>query len=408
MIKFNYKARDARGQTSNGTLTVLSREDAVKAIRAEGKYLLDLQEAGGGAVAAPVSLTQQGKAVKRDDVIHFTHQMAVMLQTGVPLSEALETVNEQATHEAFKAVLSDVCSSVQAGGAFSAALMRHPKVFPNLMTSLIRASEASGTMGQMLERISVYLSKERQMVKKVRGALAYPLFMLFMAVGVTIFLMTFVMPRFAKIYEGKGAALPLPTQMLIGVSDALINYWYLWIGCVAVAIGGFLWFRTTPLGRQCLDRLKINVPIIGSLFRQLYICRAMQTMGTMVNAGVPMLDMISITRGVTVNTQYQKLWDQVDEKLRHGAQLSVPLTESTLIPRSIARMISSGEKSGRLGQVMQRIAEVSETDFDEAVGTATQFIEPLMITVMGLIIGGVAISLLLPIFSIGRVISGAH
>jgi type IV pilus assembly protein PilC len=154
--------------------------------------------------------------------------------------------------------------------------------------------------------------------------------------------------------------------------------------------------------------LKLNLPLLGPLFNQLYITRAMQTMGTMIAAGVPMLEMVSITRRVTQNACYQGLWDRVDEKLRHGAQLSDPLFESSLIPPSISRMIHSGEKSGRLGMVMQRIAEFTESDFDESVKRTTQFIEPVMVCVMGLVIGGVAISLLLPIFSVGRVMAGGH
>jgi type IV pilus assembly protein PilC len=270
----------------------------------------------------------------------------------------------------------------------------------------MQASEASGTMGEMLERISMYLTKERATLKKVRGALMYPMFMLVIALGVTAFLLLFVLPRFAKIYEGRGAALPLPTQILMSTSHIVATYWYVGVGGVAAAIAGYLYMRTTAGGRRLLDHFKLSLPVLGPIINQLYITRAMQTMGTMIAAGVPMLEMITITRRVTDNVYYHDLWDQVDESLRHGRQLSDPLFESSLMPKSISRMINSGEKSGRLGPVMRKIAEFTEADFDESVRRTTQFIEPVMVCVMGAVIGGVAISLLLPIFSIGRVMAG--
>jgi type IV pilus assembly protein PilC len=230
--------------------------------------------------------------------------------------------------------------------------------------------------------------------------------MLVMAVSVTIFLLAFVLPKFAGIYASRGAALPAPTRLLLAISEGLIGYWYLWT-LLAIVVGGVvMMLPRVDAGRRFLDYLKLNVPLAKQLFTQLYITRATRTMGTMIAAGVTMLDMIDIVKQVTNNIYYQDLWDEVDDRLRQGSQLSDPLFASPLFPRTIAQMIYSGEKSGQLGKVLARISDFTEAEFDQTVKNTTQFIEPLMVGVMGTIIGFIAISLLLPIFSVGNVVAG--
>jgi type IV pilus assembly protein PilC len=233
----------------------------------------------------------------------------------------------------------------------------------------------------------------------------YPAFLLAMAVSATIFLLGFVLPKFAKIYESRQAVLPAPTRLLLGISDGLVGYWDLWAGLVITAALAFVVVRRTAAGRRAADFLKLNAPILGRIFRQLYISRACRTMGTLISAGVSMLDTVALIKQVTGNSYFDDLWDKVNERLQQGSQLSEPLFNSPLIPKSIAQMIFSGEKSGRLGQVMARVAEFTESEFDLTVKTATQFIEPVIIGVMGALIGFIAISLLLPIFSIGKVMA---
>jgi len=275
------------------------------------------------------------------------------------------------------------------------------------MTSLIRAAEVSGTLGQMLDRISEYMSKEMRTTKAIKGAMLYPAFMVLMTIGVTIFLMAFVLPKFSSIYSAKGQALPVPTQVLMAMSAALVDYWQYWLMGSVASIAGLIWFARTPTGSRFFDWLKLSVPVVRDLFTQLYVTRSCRTLGTMINAGVPMLDAVEITKLVTSNRYYEDMWTEVDQSLRQGMQLSDPLYKSTLMPRSVVQMIRSGEKSGRLGQVLARVAEFTEEEFDRAVKSMTQFIEPVMIVVMGSMIGFVAISLLLPIFSVGKVASGS-
>lgn len=410
MGRFNYKVRDGQGGLATGVVQAITLEEASQLLRGEGKFVVNLEpapeEAAGKSTAAAASPAAFGR-VKRAEVITFAHQMAVMIDTGVPISEALHCVATQAANPAFKAVLEQVAEEVAAGGEFSTAMKKHPKVFPTIMTSLIRASEVSGTMGQMLERVSSYMQKEHATAKKIKGALMYPAFMMLMVVAVTVFLLVFVLPQFTNIYASRGAALPAPTRFLMALSSAITDYGYYWLGGAAAVLCTVVFGVRTQGGKRLLDSIKLNAPVVGPLFRKLYITRGCRTMGTMIAAGVPILDMIAIVKQVTPNAHYQDLWALVDEKLRQGSQLSDTLLQAThLFPRSVSQMIYSGEKAGRLGVVMEKIAEYTEQDFDEQVKTATQFIEPALVATMGGIIGFVAIALLLPIFSIGKVVSG--
>jgi len=407
MARYQYQARDGSGALAGGVLVAPNAEEAGKLLRAEGKYIVSIAEAADTeGDDTGLTLEQHGRRVRRQDVIFFAHQMAIMIETGVPISEALESIVDQANNASFKAVMRDIATQVQSGQEFSKALARYPRVFPTVMTSLIRAAEVSGTLGQMLERISEYMGKEMRTSKAIKGAMMYPLFMVLMTVGVTIFLLAFVLPKFSSIYSAKGQALPAPTRVLMALSSGLINYWQWWLAGAVGFVVGTIWFAKTVTGRRFFDRCKLSLPLFRNLFTQLYVTRSCRTLGTMVNAGVPMLDSIDITKQVANNVYFEELWSQVDDSLRQGTQLSDPLFRSPLMPRSVVQMIRSGEKAGRLGQVLGRIAEFTEEEFDRCVKQMTQFIEPAMIVIMGSLIGFVAISLLLPIFSVGKVASG--
>jgi type IV pilus assembly protein PilC len=407
MARYEYQARDGSGMLATGVVAAASTEEASQLLRKDGKYIVKLAQVddydgdGDG-----MTLKQHARRVKRQDVIFLAHQLSIMIDTGVPISEALETVAAQSSNISFGEVMKDVTSQVQSGNDFSTALKAHPNVFPTVMTSLIHAAEVSGRLGQMLEKISEYMAKEEKTVKQVKGALMYPAFMVLMTVSVTVFLLAFVLPQFAGIYANRGATLPAPTKLLLSMSSTLIDNWALFLAGSVGSIVGFIMMKRTEGGSRFLDWLKLNVPLFKNLFTQLYVTRSCRTLGAMINAGVPMLDAVAITREVTANKYFEELWDAVDDNLRQGMQLSDPLFQSDLVPKSITQMIRSGEKSGRLGQVLSKIALFTEDEFDRAVKNMTQFIEPVMIVVMGGMIGFVAISLLLPIFNAGQVVAG--
>ncbi len=408
MDNFLYKARDRQGQLATGEIAAASIDEAGKLLQAQNKFVVEISpmKKSGAAKASRAAKKPIGGRVKRKYVIDFANQMSVMVNTGVPLSEALDCLRRLAKDRNYKAVMDGIAGEVQAGSALSDALAKHPKAFPPIVTALIRASESSGTMSVMFDRIAKYLTKEYHTLKQVRGAMMYPMFMFLMCASVTVFLLTVILPRFTSIYANKGAVLPAPTRFLMALSDGITDYWQWWLVGLAVGGVGFaVWVRTT-LGQTQLDWLKLHVPICAGLTRKLYLSRACRTIGTMIDSGVSLLDTVHIVRDVTRNVYYERLWDGITEGLGRGEQLSDSLFASALFPESVSQMVYSGEKSGRLGEVFGCVADFTETEFDVAVKTATQFIEPVMLVVMGSVIGFIAISLLLPVFSAGRVMSG--
>jgi len=400
MPSFSYLVRDMRGIASSGTLVANSAGDAASMLRNEGKIVVRVTPEAPAAAVVPGS-----RRVKTEEVINFANQLAVMVETGVSLVEAIETFVAQTPPGAFRAVLEDVAEGLQSGNEFSAALARHPKVFSPMFVNMVRAGESSGKMGAMLVRTAHYLQNQRDTVKRIRGALLYPLVMLVMAIGVVIFLITWVLPKFAGIYKGKEAVLPTPTRILMGTSDWVIGHWIVLAGAVLIVIGGSAWYCRTPGGRIALHWLMLNAPLFGPLFRKAAITRSLRTLGTMIDSGVEVLESIGITRNVCGNHYYEQLWEHVDAELQQGRQLSEPLFKTPLMPGTVTRMIAAGERTGRLGPVMQRIADFAEEELKETIKTVTGFIEPAIICVLGLLIGGIAMALLLPIFTISKVMT---
>jgi len=254
----------------------------------------------------------------------------------------------------------------------------------------------------MLHQVAQYLQKERKTVRQIKGALTYPAVMIMLALTVTSFLVAWVLPRFAKIYASREAALPLPTRIVMSISNFVQEQWWV-ILAVAVVLGaaGISIYLSTA-GRRWLDRVKLKLPVIGPMFTQYYITRTMRTLGTLLSAGVPLLEAIRIVKQISGNAHWLDLWEHTENAITSGRPMSESLAESWLIPAPVAQMITAGDKTGRLPEVLDRIADASEEDLDEAIKTATQMIEPAMIVFMGLTIGGIAIALLLPIFTVAN------
>ena len=407
---YSYKARDKTGAIVTGTLVASSPEEVNARLRAEGKFVFDV-DANPMRVDAKIDRKQieraeAAKRVKREDVIAFCQQLSVMLETGVPLAEAMEAFSQQTPSRDFRKVLLVLQDDVHAGEPLSTSMMKWPGIFPLMMISLMRASEASGTMALMIGRVGEYLSKERQTVRQIRGALAYPVFMMACGLVMTIFLMSFVLPRFAEIYGERAASLPTPTKLLLGISDFMTTQ-YLWYGPIGfvVAVAFIVWLKA-PSGKRVADWVRLYMPGLRGMYRQLYITRAARTMSTLMGTGVNVLDVIDICRGVTNNCYYDRLWDTMADEIRNGRQMSDAVFQYKFVGPNVASMISAGERSGRLPEVMDRISQFSQDELDASVRQVTAYIEPVMIILMGVVIGSVALALLLPIFSMGKVMAG--
>lgn len=360
-------------------------------------------------VASNSSATRTGSAgikVSRKEIIQVSNQLSIMIETGVTLPEALDCIAHQSSNPRMRKMMQDIGQQVQSGSDFSAALAKHPRSFPVLFIALIRAGEKSGMLPKMLNRATHYLRDEAEILRKVRGALTYPGIMFGFAVLTTLSLLIFVLPRFTALYASKKAALPLPTQVLMNVSDLLITHWMLIVpGLLIGTVGLIAWIKLTPTGQKTMHWAQIHTPLLGNLFRQLHLARGLRMVGTMAGSGVQLLECVITARELCPNSYFKSLWNQIEHQLQHGKQFSEPLFNNPLVPRSIAQMISSAEKGGKMASVMEQVATFSEQELKEKITEMTRYIEPAMIVLMGCIIGGVALALMLPIFTISRVMA---
>jgi type IV pilus assembly protein PilC len=342
------------------------------------------------------------RPVRKNEIIYVTTQLAIMVDTGVTLSAALGSILQQEQNPTLRRVLSELRSAVEGGEDFSGALARYPKYFDNTYVSLIRVSEATGSLPEMLERIASYLRKQLETRNKVRAAMAYPAVMLVMAICVTIFLLTWVLPKFTPIFDSRGLELPTPTRVMMGASNVLIGYWYFWLaGAVSVIVGAVVGKRTEP-GRQAWDWIKISLPILGGAMRKVILSRTIRTLGVMVQSGVSMLDALRLAADVSGNYHYQRLWLAVLADVTNGREIHAALAGSPLIPATLVQMIRSGEETGKLDAVLTRVSDFYDQEVETALKAATSLIEPLMIAAMGAVVGGIGLAMLLPVFSLSK------
>ena len=408
-MNFTYTARDNAGAAIDGVIVANSADEATRLVRAQGKYPLSVRTAG-ETVSRPESISSPlaargGIKIRRDEVIQISNQLGVMIDTGVTLSDALACCAENADRPLTKKLLEELSANVNAGVDFSVALARHPRSFPRIYVALMEASEKSGMMSKMLNRATTYLKDEQEILRKVKGALTYPAIMFSFAVITTVFLLAFVMPRFTTIYAAKGAALPAPTKILMAISNGLVTQWMFIVpGVIAVAGSGWLYFRTAG-GRRVRDWLAITVPGVGPMLKQLHLARGLRTIGTMSSAGVSLVDCVTTATSLCNNSYFTDLWDDVSHQIQNGKPFSEPLGKSKLVPGSVSRMLAAGERGGKLGIVMEQVASFGESELKEKIHELTRYIEPVMIMVMGVLIGSVTLALLLPVFSISKVVA---
>ncbi len=340
------------------------------------------------------------------DILNFTNQLAVMVRAGISLQDSLESIAEQVQNQKFKTVIVDLKNQIEAGQSFSQALAQHSQIFSNLYINMVAAAEASGSLSDMLQKLAEYLDLEAETRSQIKGAMIYPIIIAVMAVGVTIFLLCWVLPRFTAIFAGKEHLLPRPTKMLMASSAFLRGYWFIVVPLIAGAFGGFLYFIRTSVGRLWWDKTKLALPLIKTLCQNLYITRSMHTMGVLTKAGVPILNTISITAQIAGNVLYKDMWLGVYDQVCQGKKIASSLFQYGLMPISVIQMIKSGEESGTLSDVLRDVSEYYARELKTIIKTVTSMIEPVMIVLMGILVGFIAMSIILPIFKMSAAVSG--
>jgi len=375
---------------------------ATQMIRAEGKYPTAIRAASPAAEAS--RLFPRGLRMSRKDLIHVATQLSIMVDTGVTLSEALECIATQSEKPNVRKIVQEVFQDVQSGADFSSALQKHPRAFPRMFIALISASEKSGMMAKLLMRATDYLRDEHETIRRVRGALTYPAIMLAFAISTTTFLLAFVLPKFTAIYASKKAALPTPTIILMAVSNFIITQWPMILVVLATLAIGIFFALRHPRGLRAFHYIQLHIPLLGGMFRKLHLSRGLRLIGTMAGGGVSLVDCVKTAHDLCANSYFRDLWSEVSEQIQAGKQFSEPLFRNALVPRSISQMLHSAEKSGKLAQVMEQVAGYSEVELKHTIADMTRYIEPIMISIMGAIIGSVVLALMLPIFTISKVI----
>jgi type IV pilus assembly protein PilC len=358
-----------------------------------------------GQPTLPVAANTLGLFAPRichGQIVSFTSQLAVMVQSGIPLADALEGIRRQERHAGFQGVLGKLHESLERGETFSTALERFPRLFDRRYVAVVKAAEASGSLGGLLEQLALALRKSAETRARVRAALAYPLAMLIMAIGVSIFLLTFVLPKFTPLFESRRAALPIPTRLVLAISHAVTDWWYLWAAGGVFLVAGAILVGRVPQGRKWLDRVRLGIPILGPVVQKAAICQSIRTLGTLLSGGVPMLEALRLTAEAAGNAIYEQLWHQVAEQVAVGKPLSECLAHSSLVPPTVVQMVHAGEESGRLSEILGHLAEYLEADVDITIKGATSLMEPILIAVMGVIVGTIGLAVLLPIFSLSR------
>ncbi len=402
MAEFQYTVRAANGKNTTGKLSASNLAEATSKARNKGGTVLDVAPAKQSLIEKLNSISVDfGPGLK--DILTFTSQLTVMIGAGINIRSAIASIADQIENKKFQAVLYEIKDDVESGETFSDALAKHTRVFPTMYINMVRASELSGNLGHMLKRIQAYLTQQMETRRMVIGAMCYPMIIFTLAISTVVFMLAWVLPKFTGLFAGKEHLLPAPTVALMATSDFLRNDWPLLVGGI-ILVGGTLTVlvKKTEKGAVVMDAFKLKIPLMKNMFRALYISRGLNTMGELIQAGVPMLDTLKITADVSGNRLYENMWLRVHDGVKQGSKIVDPLSGQTLLPPNVVQMIAAGEESGNLGEVLGDVSAYYQDELKATIKAVTSMIEPLMIVFMGAVVGFIAMAVMLPIFQISN------
>jgi len=417
MPVFQYEVADRRGSVSRGTAEAAEQAELITRLRERGQVVLSLRPAAAGGKARGVDLgpvmdgfrqsyKRMSNGVNLGTVLLFTGQLAAMLGGGLHLVRILTALAAESTHKVFTKVLEKVRDDITAGATFADSLAQHPHVFNQLYISIVRAGEVSGSLPVVLDTLTTYLEKTDSIRRKVKGAIAYPAVILTVAILIVMFMIIKIVPIFENVYAKANARLPLPTRVLIEISNIVRGYALLVI--LAILLLGAVLFAIaqTPAGRRLFDLLKLRIPLFGSLIRKAIMARTCRTLSVLLNAGIPLIEAMETVSKVSGNSVIESALADATQRMRDGGTIAETLRETGHFPGMITQLVATGEESGTLPMMLGRAATYYEQQVDQAVATLSSLIEPIMIVVMGAIAGSVIFALYLPIFNIGQAMKG--
>jgi type IV pilus assembly protein PilC len=394
MAQFEYTAKNATsGQILKGTMDVPTRDEVIAFIRKNRMILVSVRE-------APTQLTfkMPGSGVKTRDVVIFTRQFSTMINAGLPLVQSLSILAQQTENKTLKDITKAVVYDVEAGNTLADALGKHPKAFSGLYVNMVAAGEAGGILDTILMRLATFLEKNDALVRKVKGAMVYPAVIITVAIIAVAVLLVFVIPTFSSMFASVNMELPLPTRIVIGASDVLTRFWWAIVLGAILLVLGFRSYYNTPNGRKNIDGLLLRAPVLGDLLRKSAVSRFTRTLGTLISSGVSILDGLEITAKTAGNRVVHDAVMQSRQSIAGGETIAGPLQASGVFPPMVISMISVGEQTGGLDEMLTKIADFYDAEVDVAVSALLSLMEPVMIVVLGVIVGGMVVAMYLPIF----------
>jgi general secretion pathway protein F len=405
LAQFQYRAVDPQGKVVEGTIEAAEVPLVVARLHDRGLIPINIGASADGArarttrIALP-SLPAFGKRrIKQRDLLVLTQQLSALVSSGLPLDRSLATVAELADNPELKRIHTEVLHAVQGGKSLAEALGQH-KAFPSLYVNMVRAGELGGFLELVLQRLTEYLERGQQLRDDVSGAMIYPLVLTGMLGASMIFLLVFVLPKFSALFAGMGTAMPLPARIVMAISDLVRSYWWVGILLVAAVVAGFRWWVGNPRGRYRWDQLKLRIPLVGAVLRKMEVASLSRTLGTLLKSGVPMLQALGVVKDIAGNQVIARSLGEVEIGVREGAGVADPLARSGVFPTLAIQMISVGEETGKLDELLLRVADHFDRDVRVQIQQFTRLLEPALILIMGIGVGTIVVSMLMAIFSV--------
>jgi type IV pilus assembly protein PilC len=404
MPVFVWKGRTLAGESQTGEIEVGRQDEALETLRKRKILVTSLRPRTGGFTMPKIG----GSGVSTKDLAIFTRQFATMISAGLPLVQCLDILAKQSSKPSFGRVIGEVTREVEAGSTLSDALGKHRPVFDDLFRNMVAAGEAGGVLDEILMRLATYIEKADALKRKVQSAMVYPVVVLTVALGASAFMLIAIIPTFAKMFTDFGGELPLPTKIVLGLSGVLTHWW--WAGLLAIGGGLFMLqrFYATEGGQRTIDQMLLKMPVLGDVLLKGAVARFTRTLGTLIASGVPILAGLEITARTAGNKVIAEAIMGARASIREGETVSAPLKQSGVFPPMVVQMISVGEQTGALDEMLTKIAVFYESEVDTAVDTLTSIIEPVMIVIMGGIVGGMVVAMYLPMFKLITVVAGGN
>lgn len=400
MGRFIYEAKKSPTEIIKGVLVADNRSAAIQKIGQMGYYLVSIEEEMASLDTGRTTKKLIRRKVGLKHISNFTRQLSDLLEAGLTIVRALDILYNQTDNATLKAVIVDIRDYCVSGNPLSEALARHPAVFSDLYVSMIRSGEAGGALEKILKRLSDFGEKQLDLQTKIKTALAYPILMALVGIATIIILMTFVIPKMMVMFTDMGQSLPLPTQILVFVSNAFTRFWWIVIGLMVALFASLSRYYATSEGKYSIDDLKLKVPVMGLLIKRVEIARFARTLSTLLNNGVPILESLKVVSDTMENAVIKSDLEKAYTAVREGSSLARALSSSKVIPAAVMNIVSVGEESGNLEKSLLKVAEGYERESDEAIKIMMSLLEPVMILTLGAVVGFIVISMLLPIFEI--------